>query len=151
MNLEQQREVVKDFTNKMIIEIEKKGNDYAGIDRLSNFKTRAVFLEIKPEQILLNDILHKVTRLKEIIANGKIPENETLQDTLLDLSCYSALAYCLLEENNELQKTDSKNIAEYVTNENARCSVCDVLLALGQSVHSHDICSYECYLQTLKF
>jgi len=106
MNLDQQREAVQAFTKKMIETIEKKGNDYAGLDRLSNFKSRAVFLETTTEKILLNDIVHKVTRLKEIINSGKTPENETLQDTLLDLSCYSFLGYCVLGEKQELKEND---------------------------------------------
>lgn len=54
-------------------------------------------------------------------------------------------------KKNELLKQNNKTLGYYITNKNARCSVCDVPLALGQRVHSHDICSYECYLQTLKF
>lgn len=98
MNLEQQREAIQAFTKKMIETITKKGNDYAGVDRLSNFKSRATFLDTTTEKILLGDILLKVTRLKELINNDKVPENESLQDTLLDLSCYSFLCFCALEE-----------------------------------------------------
>lgn len=114
MDKEQQIKTLDSFTKKMFETITKKGNDYAGIDRLSNFKSRATFLDTTTEKILLGDILLKVTRLKELINNDKVPENESLQDTLLDLSCYSFLNYCVLEENNKLPKTNNKNIATYV-------------------------------------
>lgn len=50
MNLEQQREAIQAFTKKMIETITKKGNDYAGVDRLSNFKSRATFLDTTTEK-----------------------------------------------------------------------------------------------------
>lgn len=104
MNKEQQIKTLDSFTKKMFETITKKGNDYAGIDRLSNFKSRATFLDTTTEKILLGDILLKVTRLKELINNDKVPENESLQDTLLDLSCYSFLNYCVLEEKKQITR-----------------------------------------------
>lgn len=151
MNKEEQIKTLDSFTKKMFETITKKGNDYAGIDRLSNFKSRATFLGTTTEKILLGDILLKVTRLKELINNDKVPENESIQDTLLDLSCYSFLNYCVLEEKNKLPETDSNNISIYVNNENTKCSVCDSALVLGSRIYSYDICSYDCYLKSLNF
>jgi len=120
MNLEQQREAIQAFTKKMIETIASKGDDYADEDRLSNFKDVAYITGLTPEMICFVLMAVKIVRLKQLLS-GKTPKNEPMKDSLLDLSDYSFLLDCILDENNELQKPNNKNIATYVDNENARC------------------------------
>ena len=87
----QQQEVVFD---NMVAEMRKimlgKGDDYANEDRLSNFKLAGNICGITPELNCLNLIATKVARLG-VLLQGKEPRNESVQDSILDLSNYSVL------------------------------------------------------------
>ena len=87
----QQQEVVFD---NMVAEMRKvmlvKGDDYANEDRLSNFKLAGNICGITPELNCLNLIATKVARLG-VLLQGKEPKNESVQDSVLDLSSYSVL------------------------------------------------------------
>jgi len=87
----QQQEVVFD---NMVAEMRKimlgKGDDYANEDRLSNFKLAGNICGITPELNCLNLIATKVARLG-VLLQGKEPKNESVQDSILDLSNYSVL------------------------------------------------------------
>lgn len=98
MNLEQQREAIQAFTKKMIETVEKKGNDYANQDRLSNFKNVGNFFDDTPQRICFEEMVKKMYRLKELVLSDKIPNNESIQDSLIDLANYSFLLCCILDE-----------------------------------------------------
>lgn len=87
----QQQEVVFD---NMVAEMRKvmlgKGDDYANEDRLSNFRLAGNICGITPELNCLNLIATKVARLG-VLLQGKEPKNESVQDSILDLSNYSVL------------------------------------------------------------
>ncbi len=78
--------------------IERKNNDYAeDNDAFSNFKFAAEFADIpvtKAFQVLIGV---KIARLKELL-NGKVPQNEAVEDTLLDLANYATLLILYLNE-----------------------------------------------------
>lgn len=72
---------------KVMIE---KGDDYANEDRLSNFKLSGGICGISPELNCLSLIATKVARLG-VLLQGKEPKNESIKDSVLDLSNYSLL------------------------------------------------------------
>ena len=75
----------------------KKGNDYADQDRLSNFKRAGEICGMSAEQQCLSLIATKVARLG-ILLNGKVPNNEAIRDSVLDLTTYSILLDAILFE-----------------------------------------------------
>jgi hypothetical protein len=93
MTVKEQEIHVDDFFNKMKSILISKAQDYSKseIDVLSNFKMVAQIIGVKPEQVVLNLIATKVVRLGNLIGNGKIPNNESIQDNLLDLANYTVL------------------------------------------------------------
>lgn len=76
-----------------------KGDDYAGTDRLSNFKNVATILKITPELSCMNLIATKVARLSTLLGNKHPPNNESIEDTILDLINYSILLHMIYTEN----------------------------------------------------
>ena len=93
----QQQEVVFD---NMVAEMRKimlgKGDDYANEDRLSNFKLAGNICGITPELNCLNLIATKVARLG-VLLQGKEPKNESVQDSVLDLSNYAVLLNMIID------------------------------------------------------
>jgi hypothetical protein len=78
-----------------------KGNDYAGEDLLSNFRLAGMIVNQTsdhPDAInCLNLIGTKVARLGQLLNSGKRAENESVQDSVVDLANYSALLYLILK------------------------------------------------------
>lgn len=77
-----------------------KGNDYANADRLSNFKLAGSICGLTPEQNCLSLIATKVARLGVLLSSGKIPANEPIKDSMIDLTCYSILLNMLYSESS---------------------------------------------------
>lgn len=76
---------------------DRKNQDYArDDDPLSNFR-RAQRLGVAPFVGILVRMSDKWSRLEEL-ASGKTPQNESMRDTLIDLSVYALLAIILLDE-----------------------------------------------------
>lgn len=99
MTITEQEYTLKEFVEKMQEIILKKGNDYAAQDdRLSNFKLAGNICQIAPEQNCLSLIATKVARLGVLLKSQKQPDNESVQDSLIDLANYAALLYMLLKE-----------------------------------------------------
>ena len=76
-----------------------KGEDYATeTDVLQNFKSAGANIGISAELQCLSLIATKVARLGNLLS-GKTPNNESISDSILDLSNYTDLLYCLVNEN----------------------------------------------------
>lgn len=96
MNLEKQQEVFDETVETMRKVMFARGHDYAGEDRLSNFKLSGAICGISAEQHCLALIAVKVARLGQLISSGKAPNNESIADSILDLSNYSILLKMIL-------------------------------------------------------
>ena len=95
-----QEEQIKHFeyiTTQMKETLFKKGNDYSNEDRLSNFKLAGAICGLKAEQNCLSLIATKVARLGVLLNSDKEPNNESVQDSVLDLANYSILLSMILK------------------------------------------------------
>ena len=71
---------------------DKKAADYSKDgNRYSNFEGAAATAGTTVDKVFLTLIGVKLARLVELIDSGKTPQNESVQDSLLDLSNYSLL------------------------------------------------------------
>lgn len=90
---------------------EAKSHDYAADrDPLSNFR-RASAVGVAPFNGVLVRMSDKWSRIEQL-TQGKTPKNESLRDSLVDLSIYAMLAILLLDEGVQ----DS---APFISNEQA--------------------------------
>lgn len=94
MNKQQQIEAFKELVEKAETLLLSKGDDYANTDRLSNFKDAGKITGISTQQHCLALIATKVARLGNLF-NGKVPNNESVQDSIVDLFNYAALLYMI--------------------------------------------------------
>lgn len=99
MNRKQQEESFNAFVDKQRNTLLVKGDDYAGDDRLSNFKQVGSITGQTAAQACLTLIATKVARLSQLLG-GKSPKNESIEDSVLDLGTYASLLNMLLEEEN---------------------------------------------------
>ena len=80
--------------------IRKKNNDYAKTaDAFSNFKHCASMAGISVEQVFMVFLAVKYARLQELLS-GKETKNESITDTLSDLSNYALLLSIYLNEKD---------------------------------------------------
>ena len=100
MNLEEQIKHFEVITTQMKKTLFKKGNDYSNEDRLSNFKLAGAICGLKAEQNCLSLIATKVARLGVLLNSDKEPNNESVQDSVLDLANYSILLSMILKDKN---------------------------------------------------
>lgn len=91
MTKKEQIEVFDIFVSQMREILLSKGDDYANQDRLSNFKYAGQICGMRPELNCLNLIATKVARLGVLLNSEKAPNNESIQDSILDLANYAAL------------------------------------------------------------
>ena len=98
MNLENQIKQFAEITEQMKSIMFAKGNDYANDDRLSNFKLAGNISGLSPELNCLSLIATKVARLGVLLNNDKTPNNESVNDSLLDLANYTVLLTMLLKD-----------------------------------------------------
>lgn len=78
--------------------ISKKGHDYANEDVLSNFKLAGSICGLSAEQNCLSLIATKVARLGVLLNSNKEPNNESVQDSVLDLANYTVLLSMILTD-----------------------------------------------------
>lgn len=110
MNQQQQLDLVQQINQKGIELMKTKGHDYAGIDVLKNFKQMHQLCEIlgidlsRIEGIHMFYILLKIQRLSNLIFSNKQAQNESTQDTLIDLRNYVDLLNCTLHEQRDTTK-----------------------------------------------
>ena len=71
---------------------DKKNADYATAQNpYSNFEETAEFAGITVDKVFAVLIGIKEARLKELTSSGKIPNNESIQDTRIDAAVYAVL------------------------------------------------------------
>jgi len=98
MKLETQQKQFLEITEQMKNIMFAKGNDYANEDRLSNFKLAGNISGLTPELNCLSLIATKVARLGVLLNNDKTPNNESINDSLLDLANYTVLLTMILKD-----------------------------------------------------
>ena len=111
MTLDEQKKHFAEFTKKMAETMLKKGFDYAGADRLSNFKLAGAITGTSGQLNCLNLIATKVARLGVLLHTNKV-NNESISDSILDLANYAVLLDQLQHE-----RQINKNICIYICNE----------------------------------
>ena len=80
-----------------------KGRDYSNEDRLSNFKLAGAICGLKPEINCLSLIATKVARLGVLLNTDTTPNNESIQDSVLDLANYTLLLGMILKDKETLE------------------------------------------------
>ena len=106
MTRETQSKLLGEFYAEKKNILKLKGEDYANEDVLSNFKTAGANIGISAEQQCLSLIATKVARLGNLLS-GKTPNNESVSDSILDLSNYTDLLYCLVNEEYLIANIDN--------------------------------------------
>jgi len=87
------------MTGEMKKTLFSKGDDYANEDRLSNFKLAGAIAGGDARTNCLNLIATKVARLGVLINTDQEPNNESIEDSVLDLANYSVLLSMIINEN----------------------------------------------------
>jgi len=87
------------MTGEMRKTLFSKGDDYANEDRLSNFKLAGAIAGGDARTNCLNLIATKVARLGVLINSDQEPNNESIEDSVLDLANYSVLLSMIINEN----------------------------------------------------
>jgi len=98
MNQTQQESHFNEIIGKMRSIMLSKGNDYANEDRLSNFKLAGSICGLTPEQNCLSLIATKVARLGVLLKSNKEANNESIEDSLVDMANYTLLLIMLLKD-----------------------------------------------------
>ena len=129
MTRETQTKLLGEFYAEKKNILKLKGEDYANEDVLSNFKTAGANIGISAEQQCLSLIATKVARLGNLLS-GKTPNNESVSDSILDLSNYTDLLYCLVNEEEEnlitqddlgkIKSAFNKNKADFLKRKHAK-------------------------------
>jgi hypothetical protein len=103
----EQLQLIESLDNTLLNVLKSKGEDYATEDVLSNFKqvsSAAKVLNIdvgNPTNYALFMCVLKIARLTNLINNNKVPNNESIEDSFIDLIGYSKLAYCNYKDENK--------------------------------------------------
>lgn len=98
MNKREQEDSLAELFQKICAIQLSKGDDYANEDRLSNFKLAGKICGLTPEQNCLSLIATKVARLGVLISGENKPNNESVDDSIIDLISYGTLLYMLRSE-----------------------------------------------------
>ena len=102
MTQEKQIDLLEQFNKDKMETLISKGKDYASKDDiLSNFKNSGAIVGVSKERQILSLIATKVARLGNLLDNKDKPNNESIEDTVKDLSGYVDLMYCALKENQK--------------------------------------------------
>lgn len=104
MNIDRQKEVFNIIVTQMEDVMFKKGNDYANKDRLSNFKLAGTIAGGTAETNCLNMIATKVARLGVLLNADTIPNNESIDDSILDLANYAVLLRMIRVDREEEER-----------------------------------------------
>lgn len=98
MTQPEQSTVFKELMEKCGTILLKKGNDYATADRLSNFKEAGALVNLPPHLVAITMAAIKMSRIKSLTQSGLTPENESVEDSWLDLINYCILGYMCHKE-----------------------------------------------------
>ncbi|GAB4144895.1 MAG: hypothetical protein OHK0017_03890 [Patescibacteria group bacterium] len=95
---------LKQIAVEIFAECEKiliaKNHDYSDADDVfSNFKESGAVANVTPAQVALIQIGNKMSRLSQLIGQGKEPVNESTRDTIIDMINYLVLLKGILDEN----------------------------------------------------
>ena len=102
MTQEKQIDLLEQFHKDKMETLISKGKDYASKDDiLSNFKNSGAIVGVSKERQILSLIATKVARLGNLLDNKDNPNNESIEDTVKDLSGYVDLIYCALKESQK--------------------------------------------------
>lgn len=83
--------------------VEAKAHDYAEDDNVfSNFEFAAQVAGVRPEQVFAVLLGVKVARLGQLIGQGKEPNFESIDDTLLDTMNYAGLLKAYLRKQSKV-------------------------------------------------
>ena len=116
MNRQTQVELLEKWYKEELEISGSKGHDYAGEDVLQNFrrmKAACTLYDINPakrsEDVFLYYIFIKIDRLINLLHSNKSPQNESIEDTIVDLNMYLKLFRCfLVEARTESREMESK-------------------------------------------
>ena len=82
--------------------MKSKAHDYTdNKDNFWNFKETAAISGVTPAQVALVQVGHKVSRLVQLVGNGKEPMNEKIEDTIVDLINYLLILRGIIKENTK--------------------------------------------------
>lgn len=98
MTISEQEEHFNKLIEKMRTTMLKKGNDYSTKDRLGIFKVVAGMCNVTPLKVCQIMMCLKIQRMINLTDQGLSPENESVQDTSVDLACYAILSDAILNE-----------------------------------------------------
>jgi len=98
MNQKKQEYIFNQTVEKMRDIMLSKGNDYANEDRLSNFKLAGSICGLSPQQNCLSLIATKVARLGVLLKEKSEPNNESIEDSLVDMANYTLLLIMILKD-----------------------------------------------------
>jgi hypothetical protein len=107
MTAEKQIEIYQTLHDQIIKVTTSKRHDYANEDVLSNFKgvsqaAKSLGIDVtNPTGYSLFMVLLKIARLSNLLNSGKIPNNESIDDSFLDGINYFKLAYCCHKDQNQ--------------------------------------------------
>lgn len=99
MTKQDQEKHFNEVTETMRTILLSKGDDYANTDRLSNFKLAGNISGLNAKLNCLSLIATKVARLGVLINSDKAPNNESVNDSVLDLANYAILLSMILKDN----------------------------------------------------
>lgn len=139
MNRESQMKEFDKFVERQRTLLFSKGSDYASsADVLSNFKLTGSILGQTAVESVTQLIATKVVRLGNLIANKAKPNNESIADTLIDLSNYAFLANCILQEmqeakhlHNDVQSRPQSVFEKVIDNQSASMILLEKRLNAG--------------------
>lgn len=92
------------YANDRIELIKKKSKDYArDTNPFSNFEMISRIANVSVEKVFMMFLGVKIARLENLLNSGHKPENESITDTLMDLSNYSEIFRAYLEKKQEVK------------------------------------------------
>lgn len=104
MTADEQFKIIERYTKERHELMRRKGEDYNGADVLGLFKDVAKAGGRKPENVIIDEVHKKVLRLQNLM-QGKEPNNESIIDSVTDLSNYADILRCALGEELERKVT----------------------------------------------
>jgi len=109
MNRQRQLELLETWYQEKIEVSGKKGNDYANEDMLDNFRRMAILCATlnvdvhTPEGVAIFYAIAKIDRFCNLYFSDKVPENESVDDTLMDGGIYFDLLRMIVTEMREYE------------------------------------------------